>query len=163
MANPKQLPDSIYSPEQLEACQMELEQYLGWRRRQETRKKVGASAKAPEPFVLSPEMGDLLGNSDDAAKLSMAELEDWQTQLGEWLKKPVVHLTFAVPPTVGIKADMVKWFRKEISPDLLVRFGINRNIIGGLVVRTTGHIYDFSFRKQFLQHQNLIPEILHRV
>ncbi|HSX48330.1 MAG TPA: F0F1 ATP synthase subunit delta [Candidatus Nanoarchaeia archaeon] len=142
---------------------MELEQYLGWRRRQDTRKKVGATTKAAEPFLLSPEMSDLLGMTEDAAMLSTGELEAWQTRLADWLKKPVVHLTFAVPPTVGIKADMVKWFRKEISPDILVRFSINRNIIGGLVVRTTGRIYDFSFRKQFLAHQNLIPEILHRV
>lgn len=161
--NPKKLPPSLYSPEQLEACQMELEQYVGWRRRQDTRQKVGVSGKPSEPFIFSPELEDLLGGKDQAAQIAIAELESWQSQITEWLKKPVVQLTFAVPPTAAIKSDMVKWFRKEISPEALVRFGVNRNIIGGLVVRTPGRIYDFSFRKQFLSHQGLIPEILHRV
>lgn len=156
------LPESLYSPEQLEACQMELEQYIGYRHGEQTKQQLKAKSKSV-PMALSPELADLLGGEETAAGISIPELEKWQQQLKDWLQSPVVHLTFAVLPTPGIKRDMVKWFRGQISPHTLLNFSVNRNIVGGLVVRTPGRIYDFSFRHQFLQHQGLITEIMRRV
>ena len=157
-----ELPEALYAPEQLKACTFEVDRVLGWRRRQDIKRRAGVAETAPD-FVISRELAGLVGSLEEVAAMSVAQLEAIQTQLQKWLAQPVTHVTFAVPPTVSTKLAVVSWFRAQVDPTALVKFHVNGNIVGGMVVRTPGKIFDFSFRKQLVKRKSLIPEILKRV
>ena len=114
-------------------------------------------------FSIGLELTGLLGPPAKVATLSTKQMEQWQEQLAEWVSQPVIHLTFATPASPAVKVAMVRWFREHIHSTLLVKFDVNRNIVGGLVVRTPSRIFDFSFRRPLLDNKSLIPEILKRV
>jgi ATP synthase delta (OSCP) subunit len=159
----RELPESLYSPEQLQACAFELDVVISWRRRQDIKKQSGYAGPVTADFELGPTIAGLLGTRETVARMPLATLEEVHKQLNEWLAQPVTHVTFAVSPPTSIKVEIVKWFRAQVLPTALVKFHVNGNIIGGMVVRTPNKIFDFSFRKQLLQRKSLIPEILKRV
>jgi len=73
---------------------------------------------------------------------------------------PNVQITFAVDPEPAIASFLVKWIRENLHPRALVTIGLQPAIIGGCVVRTPDHIYDFSLRKRFKDEEaNLIQAI----
>jgi hypothetical protein len=156
------LPETIYSPEQVEALIMELEQYLAARQRQRTKRKVGAKGadKLPE---LKPELADILGSATIAAKAPEAQLDKLMEALKAWRVAPVVHITFPVLPPDSLKHELVKWFRSQITTKILVQFSVNHTLVGGMVVRTTGKIFDWSLKRQLLDHKDKLPEIFNRV
>jgi len=157
------LPETLHSPEQLKACFFEMEELVAWRRRQEIKRKTGSPVQATPDFALSTELTSLLGPSDVAAALTAEEMEEWQAQLQRWLDQPVTHLTFAAPVPPATKLAMIRWFRANTSPGALLKFEVNRNIVGGMVVRTPGKIIDLSFRRRLVERKGLIADILNRV
>ena len=157
------LPVHLYSPEQLKACSFELEVVTSWRRRQDVKKQSGYLGPVTHDFELGPTLASLLGPRESVARLSLANLEECQKQLDLWLAQPVTHVTFAVSPPDTTKFEMVKWFRSQVLPTALLKFHVNGNIVGGMVVRTPNKIFDFSFRKQLVRQKSLIPEIFKRV
>lgn len=75
-------------------------------------------------------------------------------------RAPNVQITFAIDPAPEITAQLVGWIRENLHPRALVTIGLQPAIIGGCVVRTPDHIYDFSLRKRFKDEQaNLIQAI----
>jgi ATP synthase delta (OSCP) subunit len=158
-----ELPAHLYSPEQLKACAFELDVVLNWRRRQEIKRQSGYTGPMVADFEVGPNLAAWLGPREVVARLSMAQLDECQKQLEQWLAQPVTHLTFAVTPPDSTKVEMVKWFRTQIQPTALLKFHVNGNIVGGMVVRTPNKIFDFSFRRQLVRHKSLIPEIFKRV
>lgn len=75
-------------------------------------------------------------------------------------KAPNVQITFAVDPEPAITSQLVSWIRTNLHPRALVTVGLQPAIIGGCIVRTPDHIYDFSLRKRFKDEQaNLIQAI----
>lgn len=73
---------------------------------------------------------------------------------------PNVQITFAIDPEPSITSFLVKWIRDNLHPRALITVGLQPAIIGGCVVRTPDHIYDFSLRKRFEDEQgNLIQAI----
>lgn len=75
-------------------------------------------------------------------------------------RAPNVQITFAVDPEPAITSQLVTWIRNNLHPRALVTVGLQPSIIGGCVVRTPDHIYDFSLRKRFKDEQtNLIQAI----
>jgi hypothetical protein len=158
-----ELPESLHSPEQLQACAFELEVVISWRRRQDIKKQSGFTGPVTPDFELGPAVAVLLGSREAVARMPLSDLEGVQSQIHRWLAQPVTHVTFAVVPPTSTKVEVVRWFRSRIMPTALVKFHVNGNIIGGMVVRTPNKIFDFSFRKQLLQRKSLIPEILKRV
>jgi hypothetical protein len=162
LAGPR-LPDSVYSPEQLRACAMEMEIVAGWRRHQDIKRRTGQPSQAVPDFGISADLTELVGSEEEISKLSGEEISAWREQLALWLKQPVVHLTFAVAPHAATKLAMVRWFRNEISPAALLKFEVNRNIVGGMVVRTPSRIIDLSFRRRLQGGRDLLPQLLRRL
>jgi hypothetical protein len=154
-----QLPAGIYSPEQLKACGLELDEVIAWRRRQEIKQRSGIPQSGGEP-PLSHELGELIGGPHGLRVMTTLQLEQLQEQIRVWLRQPVTHITFPVPPSGPTKVEMVKWFRSQVSPTALVKFEVNRNVVGGCVVRTPSRIFDFSFRTQLLKNKDRIPQLL---
>lgn len=157
------IPLNLHTPEQIEAVLFELDTYIGLRRRAATKQRAKVTTAATvAPVTWPPELEAVIGSPEVAARLTVAELENCSDQIKTWRQFPVVHLILPARPTGQLKTDLVKWFRDQISPQILVKFGVNSSTIGGMVLRTPTRIRDFSFRRRLLGNQKLIPEILKR-
>ena len=154
------LPPGIHSPEQLKACGLELDEVISWRRRQEIKERGGIANGHHPRIQLSGDLSELIGGPHALDHLGSTQLEALQGQIRSWLKQPVTHITFPVPPSGPTKTAFVKWFRDEISPSALVKFETNRNIVGGLIIRTPSRIFDFSFRTLLVKNKDRIPQLL---
>lgn len=73
---------------------------------------------------------------------------------------PVVDIELSVSPSDQWLETLVTWLRNQISPVLLVRLHVRRNIIAGFKIRTGRHEYDMSLATRFNQVKK-IPEIIH--
>jgi hypothetical protein len=156
------LPDSIHSPEQVEAAIFALNNYIGLRRN-ETSKTKGSNTSAKPAEVSSPQLEELLGGQESAAALPLSDLEALSAELATWRRARVISLTLPARPPASLKKELVRWFRDQISSDLLVRFSVNSDIAGGMVVRTSSRIRDWSFRRQLFDSRAAISRILREV
>lgn len=159
------LPDSVYSPEQLIAYALELERYVAWLRSAQIQQKYGAKDKAAagEP-TLSAELIKVIETWQQGKKVTPTSLEELSQVLrGLKDQAPTVHITLAAVASPAVRQALVDWFRKNISPQLLISFIANRNIGGGLIVRTDQRIYDYSFRQLLISKRDAIPRIVHDV
>lgn len=73
-------------------------------------------------------------------------------------KSPIVQVTFAVDPAPEIVLQLTTWIRQNLHPAALITVGMQPGIIGGCVLRTPDHIYDFSLRKQFTDNLPVLIE-----
>lgn len=145
------LPPDVYSPDQLGAALLELQDHMNTLRDEAVRQKVGRAAnKAAVPLPVSPALSSLLTIAgiapDDATALEAlsADLEILRTQA------PVAHLIFAAQPNTTLKRQLVSWFRQEIHPACLLTFAARSDLAGGIVIQTGSHVYDCSFRQRIL-------------
>ena len=128
------LPPAIYSPELLQSVSYELQQYVTWFRDSQIKGKVGVTA-TEEPVLSAESALAVSAWFGDATKPTVNGLAELAATLRE-LKAPVVHLVLAALPNHSQRAQLVDWFRTNTSPDVLVAFVADRNLGGGLVVRT---------------------------
>jgi len=160
------LPEEISSPQDLKAVIIEIRDYARWAAHADIKKRVHAKTRkhqAEQP-ELSPAASALLrawkaDNPDTARGLD---------QLIHLLEATIEHsptlaITLAAPPSSGLKKTLVSWCRENIAADVLVSFQFNSTLLGGLVVRSGSHIFDWSFRRQILENRNHFPEVLRRV
>lgn len=75
-------------------------------------------------------------------------------------RAPNVQITFAVDPAPEITSQIVAWIRQNLHPRALVTVGLQPSIMGGCVVRTPDHIYDFSLRKRFKDERASLIEAI---
>jgi cobalamin biosynthesis Mg chelatase CobN len=155
------LPPAVYSPQLLEAVRYEIEEYLDWYRQTRIQKKVGARNASPEPTHSAETV--LVIEAWLAGKAPTLEsLEELIDQLKE-LKLPVVHITLAAMPNHAQRETLVSWFRNNSTPHLLLSFVADRNLGGGILVRTPNHVFDYSWKQQLVNGRTKIAEILKRV
>lgn len=93
--------------------------------------------------------------ADDAARVA---LRQWMVTIKN--SAPVLHVTFASDAEPGIVEQIVGWIRERLHPLALVTTGVQPNLVGGCVVRTPDHIYDFSLRERFHSHRSSFVEAL---
>jgi F0F1-type ATP synthase delta subunit len=79
------------------------------------------------------------------------------------LDLPVVHVRLAALPNRSQRETLVNWFRNSATPQLLVSFVADRNLGGGIVVRTPNHVYDYTWKQQLLAGREKLAGILKRV
>jgi hypothetical protein len=75
-------------------------------------------------------------------------------------KAPVVHMSFAVEPSSAFRQKLVVWWRQNIHGYVLMDVGLQPNIAIGAVVRTANKQYDFSLRKHFSDHKDVLVKLL---
>lgn len=75
-------------------------------------------------------------------------------------KAPSLHIAFASEPEPEILSQLVAWIRQNLHPVALVTVGIQPALVGGCIVRTPDHIYDFSFRNHLRAAQPMLMERL---
>lgn len=122
------------------------------------------SIREPGKPLAIPNMSKALVETAQVNKIDMADLNSRKqliTQLRAVKEKaPITHITFAVDPDPSVATYMTAWIRQNLHPTALVTVGLQPRIVGGCVIRTPDHLYDFSLRKQFLdQKPQLIAEI----
>lgn len=78
-------------------------------------------------------------------------------------KAPIVHVTFAIDPVPAVTAQIVVWIRQNLHSHALVSVGLQPRIVGGCIIRTPGHIYDFSIRKRFKDSESVLINRLNQV
>lgn len=78
-------------------------------------------------------------------------------------KAPVIHVTFAIDPVPAVTAQIALWIRENLHPQALISVGLQPRIVGGCIVRTPDHIYDFSIRKRFKDSEAVLINRLNQV
>lgn len=73
---------------------------------------------------------------------------------------PRVHISFSSDPTAAFTGKMVSWFRRNISPIVLVQVGLQPTIAAGCVLRTSNKMFDFSLRRRFEAQRPLLAAAL---
>lgn len=71
---------------------------------------------------------------------------------------PQVRISFASEPDQKALEKIVEWFRREADPNTFLLIGIQPMLAGGCVVRTPHNRYDFSLRRQFMEHAGKLME-----
>ncbi len=153
------LPDSIASQQDLSALTVELHDCLKWLTHESVKKKAGVTESTPPPKTskAASELMHESGTSEAKLEALIKALEDLQRNA------KTITITLAAEPSASVKATIVNWCRKELSPDVLVNFSFNRGILGGMVVRAGSRVFDWSFRRLILENSNKFPEVLRRV
>jgi hypothetical protein len=157
------LPDSIASPQDLIALQLELHEYAKWYMHESIKKHVEAKNGSSMPVLSSPALACLRAWHSEET-LSPGSLEALVKQL-ELLRTNarVISLTLAAPVTGVVRKILVSWCRDNIAPNILVNFQFNSTLLGGMVVRYGSRVFDWSFRRQILNAHTTFPEVLRRV
>lgn len=157
------LPNSVSSPQDLKALELEVRDYARWFSHHAIKKQVNVKDGSDQPS-LSPAAKELLGAwaaKKPMSQQSLGELSAVLKDFGD--AAPTMTITLAAPPPGSLKAVLVAWCRENIAPDVLVTFQFNATLLGGMVVRSGSRIFDWSFRRQILAAREHFPEVLRRV
>lgn len=156
------LPNNVYSPQDLSSLVLEIHEYARWHSHNDVKKRAGSKVNDP-PAISSDAkqfIDDWSGKKDiDAKKLDslINSLEDLREDA------PLITITLAAPASGDVKETLVKWCRNNIASNILVRFGFDQTLLGGMVVRFGSHIYDWSFKRSIMLNRGKIPEVLRHV
>lgn len=154
------LPAAVYSPQLLESVIFDIQNYLDWIRQNQIRKQVGAKPK-DEPNH-SDETVLVIKAWLDGKPNTLEAIEGLLNHLRE-LKLPQVHVMLAALPNRAQRLALVDWFHNNASQELLLSFVADRNLGGGIVVRTPNRVFDFSWKQELIEGRSKLAEILRRV
>jgi hypothetical protein len=154
------LPTSVYSPELLDSVSYEIEQYLSWYRENRIHQTVGA-AQLAEPDH-SAETAQVIETWIHGEPLTVTSLEALLGHL-KGLRLPTAHVTLAALPNHAQRLQLVDWFRATAGPNVLISFVGDRNLGGGILVRTPNRVFDFSWKQKLIEGRSKLAEVVHRV
>lgn len=154
------LPGSVYSPSLIESVIYETGKYLDWYREAHVHKTVGAKVAEEPSFT-----GETIQTIEawfEGGKLTVTGIEELLVHLRS-LNLPVMHVTMAALPNHTQRASLVDWFRAQINPDVLIAFVADRNLGGGVMVRTPNHVFDYSWRQGLVAGRDKLAGIIKNV
>jgi hypothetical protein len=154
------LPGAVYSPQLLESVIYDIQYYIDWIRQNQIRQQVGAKPK-DEPNHSDETV--LVIESWLAGKPATLDTIEALLQHLRSLKLPEIHIMLAALPNRSQRLTLVDWFRNNAGDDLLVSFVADRNLGGGIVVRTPNRVFDFSWKQELIAGRAKLAEILKRV
>ena len=156
------LEESVSSPQDLKAVILEIRDYARWYSHNSVKKRlrVKMKRKAEQPMI-SPAATALIREWASKNPLNQKSFDQLIETLEAYARMaPQLTITLAAPPTSGLKKALVAWCRQNISPNMLVNFQFNSALLGGMVVRSGSHVFDWSFRRQILESRQHFPEVL---
>lgn len=157
------LPDTIASSQDLAGVTADVHAYAKWASRELIKQRVSGKSSGKQPDI-SSEASDLIRTWGGGKPLTQASIDGLIKALDSHKKAaPSITITLAAIPSGELKAKLVGWIRKELAPDMLVNFRLNRNILGGMVVAYGSHIFDWSFKRKLLDSPVTFREVLSRV
>jgi hypothetical protein len=154
------LPTSVYSPELVDSVKYEIEHYLAWYRENHIHKTVGAPEIA-EPDH-SAETAETIEAWTNGKPLTVTSLENLVAYLHD-LKLPIAHVTLAALPNHTQRQQLVDWFRTLAGPNVLISFVGDRNLGGGVVLRTPNRVFDYSWKQRLMDNRGKLAEVVRRV
>lgn len=159
------LEESVSSPQDLKALILEIRAYARWYSHNSVKKRLRLKARRMnEEPIMSPAAKALLHEWSNKTPLSQKNLDELLATLEGYEKTaPQLTITLAAPATSGLKKTLVAWCRNNVAPNVLVNFQFNSTLLGGMVVRSGSHVFDWSFRRQILEARQHFPEVLRRV
>lgn len=158
-----QLDESISSPQDLKILILEIRDYAKWYSHNSVKRLLKARKLSDAP-ELSVAAQATLHSWNAQNPLSRRGLDQLIVYLEKTMRSaPQITITLSAPPTSSIKKTLVSWCRKNTSPAVLVNFEFNSTLLGGMVVRSGSHIYDWSFRRQILEAKQRFPGVLRNV
>lgn len=157
------LPDTITSIDDLTALILEVRDYAKWYSHNAILERV-SKKRAKKTFDLSDSATDVLRQWEKVQPINTRSLDSLIDMLTLYKNTaPTLTVTLAAPPTNDIKQTLIGWCRKNIAPNVMITFGFNSTILGGLVVHYGSRIFDWSFRRQILDNRQAFGEVLRRV
>lgn len=157
------LPDSIISPQDLQAAILEIRQYARWFAHASIKNRLTAQSVS-EPPTISPAAVAMIKEWAGDKPLNQQGLDGLIADLeASAATLPQLAITLAAPPSNGLKKTLIAWCREHIEPNILVTFRFNSTLLGGMVVRYGSHIFDWSFRRRILAARGRFPEVLRHV
>ena len=110
---------------------------------------------SPVPPALKREMPALAAAVEGLFDQVRSNLADAQAMA---MYDPVTAL-----PNRVQRENLVTWFRSNVSPHLLISFVADRNLGGGVVVRTPNRVFDFTWKQQLTVGRAKLAEIIRSV
>lgn len=157
------LDESVSSLQDLRGLVMEIRDYAKWHNHNAIKKRVHVRIATKEPDMTMSAHA-ILHEWSAGKELTSKGLDELIATLEDYGRKaPTITITLAALPSAGMKKLLVAWCRDNLSPNVLVDFQFNSTLLGGMVVRSSSHVYDWSFRRQILAERNKFPEVLRRV
>lgn len=159
-----QLPNTISSPQDLRGIILEIKGYARWYAHASVKKKVTNSTTNSGAPALSPTARAIVRYYTHDKPFDRKDLDTVIAALEDLAKTlPQISITLAAPIPASLKKTLTAWCRENIGPNVLVNFRFNATLLGGMVVRSGSHIYDWSFRRQILAGRERFPGVLRRV
>ncbi len=152
-----ELPSAVYSPQLLESVIYDLEQYTAWYRETKIHQRVGVQA-AVEP-THSAETVLVIEAWLKGKASTLESIEELVVHLSG-LNLPEVHVMLAALPNRAQREAIVEWFRRGVTPHLLLSFVADRNLGGGIVVRTPNRVFDFTWQQQLIAQREKLAGII---
>lgn len=157
------LEDTVSSPQDVKALVQEVHEYERWFAHNYIKKRVHARNIAPEPEISSAAKA-VIRTWSTGKELTTKNLDELIVTLEDYANSaPVLTVTLAAVPSTGLKKQLVGWCRDNLAPNVLINFQFNATLLGGMVVRSGSHVYDWSFRRTILAERERFPEVLRRV
>lgn len=157
------LPATIISPQDLASVELEVKDYSRWFEHNQIKQRVGAKTTS-QPPELSPAAMELIRSCHDKGLLEQKHLDKLIDELDK-LKTSAASLTITLagPAPRALKADIANWCRQNIKEQVLIDFRFSSTILGGMVVRSGSHVYDWSWRRALLDSKAKFPGVLTNV
>jgi hypothetical protein len=151
-----QLPYSIVSPANVNRLVRELETIDNFL-------SQAALRQGGTPVNL-PRSGQLLTDFINLNKLNLLQKDDLKKarafMAGMQKYAPAITISFSVEPTSVFINKLIIWLRQNIHPALLLKVGLEPNLVVGCIVRTTNKQFDFSLKKHLSQHRDVLYKLL---
>jgi hypothetical protein len=142
---------------------LEIREYTKWYSHNAILQRV-SKKRAQKSFDLTPSAEDILRQWEKIQPINTRSLDSLIDTLTLYKNTaPTLTITLASPPTNDIKQALISWCRKNIAPNVMVAFGFNATLLGGLVVHYGSRIFDWSFRRKILDSRQSFGEVLRRV
>lgn len=125
-----------------------------------------ANLRAPGKPTTPPKYTKTLDELAEINQISLLK-EAERKKLIEVLKKleneaPVMHISFAVEPSVSFMQKIVDWSREQLHPYIMVNVGLQPSVVVGCEARLTNKIFDMSLRNRFKETRKILIEELEK-
>lgn len=156
MAREFVLPSSVVTVGDIARLRLELERLSDFLTQARLR-QPGTAVTVPRVTKRLDEVAHLAGltlTKDSDCQALLKELNDLQTAA------PRIHISFATDPSEDFLSQIIKWFRNNIHPQIILTIGLQPALTAGFVMRTSSHYYDCSLRRHFDDKKSLLAEAL---
>lgn len=122
----------------------------------------GSALRQPGSNMQLPKTSKVFEQLVSGSNLNMLVAQDrlYLAKSLNWLRSnaPMIHVSFATDPSPVFVQKLTEWLRINIAPFLFIQIGLHPNIGAGCVVRTTNKYFDFTLRKRFAKHRELLMQ-----